>query len=139
MNPVNVIGIGQGIEDLTQVHLNLIQNCDVLVGGKRHLELFDSSNKEKLTITSDVNGLIGTIKELMPVKKVVVLASGDPLFYGIGSTLTKHIDNAQLKIHSNISSVSAGFAAINQPWHDAKIILVPCSIASRIGPTGCRY
>ncbi len=122
MNPVNVIGMGQGIEDLTQTHLNLIQNCDVLVGGKRHLELFKSSGKKQLAITGDINGLIGTIKELIPEKKIVVLASGDPLFYGIGSTLTKHIDTAYLKIHSNISSISAAFAAIKMPWQDAKII-----------------
>ncbi len=122
MNPINIIGMGQGKKDLTQNHLELIQNCDVLIGGRRHLDHFQTAGMEKIKITGDINRLINTIKDLAPEKNVVVLASGDPLFYGIGSTLTKHFDKNQLIIHSNISSVSAAFAAIKEPWTDAKVI-----------------
>lgn len=122
MYPVNIIGIGQGKEDLTQKHLDLIRECDVLVGGSRHLEMFDDALKEKIAITRHIEAVIQAIKEKMARCKIVVLASGDPLFYGIGSTLTQHFDKKDLIIHSNISSVSAAFAAIKEPWQDAKII-----------------
>lgn len=122
MNPINIIGIGQGKKDLTQKHLEIIRECDVLVGGNRHLNMFDYPDKLKIPITGHINSIIDAIKEKMNHHRIVVLASGDPLFYGIGATLLQHFDKTFLNIHSNISSVSAAFAAIKEPWHDAKII-----------------
>jgi len=122
MNLINIIGIGQGKKDLTQKHLELIRECDVLVGGKRHLAMFDFPDIQKIPIKGHINIIVDVIKEKMVDNKIVVLASGDPLFYGIGSTLTQHIDKQYLSIHSNISSISAAFAAIKEPWHDAKVI-----------------
>ena len=122
MNPINIIGIGQGKDDLTLRHLDLIKACVVLVGGRRHLDLFDYPDKKKIFITARIDSLVKAIKEKTDSNKIVVLASGDPLFYGVGSTLIQHFKKDQLHIHSNISSVSAAFAAIKEPWHDAKII-----------------
>jgi len=122
MNPINIIGIGQGKRDLTATHLTLIKEADLLVGGRRHIELFADHTGETLLISGTIEQVIDQIKENMVDKKIVVLASGDPLFYGIGSTLSKHIDKRHLVIHANISSVAAAFAAIGEPWHDAKII-----------------
>ena len=122
MYPIDVIGIGLGLNDLTSNHLALIRECDVLVGGERHLQLFDDLGKQKIVIKGHMVKVIESIREKMEDHKIVVLASGDPLFYGIGSTLIQYFDRAQLNIHSNISSVSAAFAAIKEPWHDAIII-----------------
>jgi len=122
MNPIDIIGIGQGKKDLTLNHLELIKACGVLVGGRRHLDLFDYPDKQKIPITGQIDQLVELLKEKMTDHKIVVLASGDPLFYGIGSTLTHYFDKTQYHIHSNISSISAAFAAIKEPWHDAKII-----------------
>ena len=122
MNPINIIGIGLGKEDLTSKHLALIKDCDVLIGGTRHLALFDTLDKQKIPVKSYIKGIVDIIKEKMTHHKIVVLASGDPLFYGIGSILVQHFDKKYLHIHSNLSSVSAAFAAIKEPWHDAKII-----------------
>jgi len=122
MKSIEIIGMGQGKEDLTQKHLNIIKKCEVLVGGKRQLALFNLPGVEKIPITGHIDTIIKTIKDKMDQAKIVVLASGDPLFYGIGSTLTRYFDKKYLKIHSNISSISAAFAAIKEPWHDAEII-----------------
>lgn len=94
----------------------------MLIGGTRHLELFDTPDKQKIPVKNHMKGIIEIIKKKMTHHKIVVLASGDPLFYGIGSTLIQHFDKQHLNIHSNISSVSAAFSAIKEPWHDAKII-----------------
>ena len=121
MGPIDIIGIGQGKKDLTPTHIKIIQSADLLVGGKRHLKMF-ADHQQTLAITGAIEQVIEQIKEQMVNKKVVVLASGDPLFYGIGSTLSKHIDKKYLRIHPNISSVATAFAAIGEPWHDAKVI-----------------
>jgi len=122
MNQIDIIGIGQGKKDLTLKLLKLIKGCDVLVGGKRLLAMFDYPDIQKIPVTGRIPSIVKAIKEKMSSCKIVVLASGDPLFYGIGSTLIQHFDKKHLKIHSNISSVSAAFAAIKEPWHDARII-----------------
>ena len=122
MNPIHVIGMGQGRQDLTAAHLSLIDSCDVLVGGRRLLELFDTSNKQTLPVNADIDGLMDSISRIDEDRMIVVLASGDPLFHGIGSTLIKYFDRERIHIHSNISIVSAAFAAIKEPWHDAKIV-----------------
>ncbi len=122
MKPVNVIGIGQGKQDLTTAHLALIGKSDLLVGGERHLAMFPEFTGKTLVIKGSLSPIIHRIQEEMVNRKVVVLTSGDPLFYGFGSTLSRHISREYLVIHANISSVSAAFAAICQPWHDAKII-----------------
>ncbi len=122
MNVIDIIGIGQSKKDLTQNHLDIINRCDVIIAGKRHLALFDLTGIEKIPIKSSIKSIVNIIKAKMNTNKIVVLASGDPLFYGIGSTLIHYFDKQQINIHSNISSVSAAFAAIKEPWHDAKII-----------------
>jgi len=122
MNSVHIIGIGQGKMDLTSHHLELIQDSDILVGGKRHLAMFPDHCGETFPVGSDIPAVINMIKAEMDTKKIVVLASGDPLFYGIGATLGKEIPAGHLTIHPNVTSVGAAFAAICQPWHDAKVI-----------------
>ena len=122
MKPIDIIGMGQGKKDLTQNHLDIISRCDVLVAGRRYLEMFDLPDIQKIPITDSIKNIVETIKKQMDISKIVVLASGDPLFYGIGSTLIQYFHKEQINIHSNISSISAAFAAIKEPWHDAKII-----------------
>ena len=47
MNPVNIIGMGMGPQDLTERHLKMIEQADVLVGGKRLLDFFKKSTAQK--------------------------------------------------------------------------------------------
>jgi len=53
---------------------------------------------------------------------VVVLASGDPLFFGIGRYLLRNLPDAALEFVPNVSSVQYAFAKIRQPWDDAIFI-----------------
>ncbi|HCY87082.1 MAG TPA: bifunctional cobalt-precorrin-7 (C(5))-methyltransferase/cobalt-precorrin-6B (C(15))-methyltransferase [Desulfobacteraceae bacterium] len=122
MSVVHVIGIGQSRTDLTEHHLSLIYDCDLLVGGERQLNMFPDFTGNTLAIKGKLDPILDQISSDMRSNKIVVLASGDPLFYGIGTTLSKRISATDLKIHPNVTSVGAAFAAICQPWHDAKII-----------------
>lgn len=121
MNTINLIGTGQGPKDLTSHHEKLIKESDVIAGGSRQLKMFDLHGKEVLTIKGTLRELIDALKERMHHKKIVVLASGDPLFHGIGATLLKHINPRYINILPNVTSVAAAFAMIKTSWHDAKI------------------
>ncbi len=122
MEPIHVIGIGLGRQDLTVAHLELIDQAQVLAGGQRHLDLFAGHSAHRILIKRDIGQVIREIKDVAPHKRIVVLASGDPLFHGIGSVLLTHFDRDQIIIHPNISSISAAFAAIKEPWHDACLV-----------------
>lgn len=122
MPTVEVIGIGLGLKDLTASHLELIRQAEVLVGGSRHLELFPELQVEKIRITGDIPAVCREIARCMDHKNVVVLASGDPLFYGIGSVLLDRLDRDRLRIHPNITSVAAAFARIKEPWSGAGLV-----------------
>ena len=123
MKPVlNVIGMGMGVKDLTAFHLRMIQNADLLVGGKRHLAYFPDLAAEKRIITKDIEGLIAWIKNRMKTEKIVVLASGDPLFYGIGKRLVESLGAEQVIFHPNITSVAAAFSRVGLPLNDVRMM-----------------
>ena len=51
-------------------------------------------------------------------KKVVVLADGDPLFYGIGTTLLRQLGPEAVRILPGVSSLQQACARLGLPWHD---------------------
>ena len=122
MTPVSIVGIGLSPEDLTPRHRAIIQQADVLVGGQRLLDLFPDSRAQKRSITRDLDGVIQFIREQMTTRSVVVLASGDPLFFGIGGRLVGALGAERVRIWPNISSVAAAFSRIGEPWQDAVVI-----------------
>jgi precorrin-6Y C5,15-methyltransferase (decarboxylating) len=122
MNPVNIIGMGMGPQDLTDEHLEIIKQTEILIGGKRLLNHFKELNVQKKTIGRNIEEIIEFVKHQMVQTKIVVLASGDPLFYGIGATLVNALGPSNVVIHPNISTLSAAFARIKEPWNDTQII-----------------
>ena len=122
MNKVAIIGMGLSESDLTKEHINKIQGADILIGGKRHLQYFKEHHATKIIITKDIKTLAAYIKRHMKNKEIVVLASGDPLFFGIGSVLKDKLGEDNIVIYPNVTSVAAAFARIREPWHDAHVI-----------------
>src|SRR5262249_38300751 len=54
--------------------------------------------------------------------KTVVLASGDPLYFGIGRTLLTVFAKEELLFLPHLSSVQLAFARLKEPWHDACVV-----------------
>jgi precorrin-6Y C5,15-methyltransferase (decarboxylating) len=122
MKPVSVIGMGMSPEDLTGAQLAIIRQAEVLVGGKRHLEHFKDLPAEKKVIGKDIDGVIELIRDRMEHRAVVVLASGDPLFYGIGTRLIKSLGREHVFVYPNVSSVAAAFSRIGESWEDVPVV-----------------
>lgn len=120
-NEIHVIGIGDdGAAGLFPHLLAVIERADVLVGGERHLEFFPLFAGVKVTITGKLTELTERlIEERSAGRNVVVLASGDPLFYGIGSYLASKV--AGVVIHPHLSSIQLAFARLGVGWQDAYI------------------
>jgi precorrin-6Y C5,15-methyltransferase (decarboxylating) len=122
MKPVAIIGMGLSAEDLTARHRRIIASAEVLVGGQRLLDHFKETSARKQVIDRKISEAVDFIKEQMKTQAVVVLASGDPLFFGIGSTLIKALGPENVDVYPNISSVAAAFARIKEPWSRVKVV-----------------
>jgi len=122
MKPVTIIGMGLSPRDLTETHKAVIRRADILMGGERHLAFFPDSPAVKKVITKDIKGAIAYIRSQMASHRIVVLASGDPLFYGIGALIVRGLAPKQVEVLPNISSVAAAFAKIGEPWSHAAVV-----------------
>lgn len=112
-----MIGIGDnGAEGLLPEYIQWIEECDLLVGGERHLAFFPDFAKEKRVIKGGLSALAADLAE--EKRNVVLLVSGDPLFYGLGGYLAKKLP---LEIYPYMSSVQLAFSRMKESWQDAYI------------------
>jgi precorrin-6Y C5,15-methyltransferase (decarboxylating) len=121
-NAVTVIGTGMCPQDLTKIQEDVIRKADILIGDRRQLAYFNGLAAEKKEIDEDLETIVAYIRKKMRSRRIVVLVYGDPLFHGIGATLTRVLDDGQLVISPNVTSVATAFSRINIPWHDARIV-----------------
>ena len=118
---INVIGLGPGNTDyITKLGEKLIQNSDVVIGGKRNLESIVDFEGEKIEISSNLKEIVEYINNNKH-KQISVKASGDPLIYGIGRYLSKNIDKEDLNIVSGISSLQYIFSKVHIDMNDLYI------------------
>ncbi|NVK20233.1 MAG: precorrin-6y C5,15-methyltransferase (decarboxylating) subunit CbiE [Methylocystaceae bacterium] len=110
---IHIIGIGEdGLEGLSPVVKSLIDGADILVGGERHLEMIESSVR-KISWGVGLNHGIDEIKANKD-KEICVLATGEPLWFGIGTTLLRHIDKDDIQVHPTCGAFS--LAAARMGW-----------------------
>lgn len=123
MATIAIIGLGLSCKDLTEHHLSMIRRADVLAGGKRHLGYFPDFSGQTLDISKDLKGLGEQLKQLQASgKQIVVLASGDPLYFGIGAYLSTALGRDNVAVYPNINAVAGAFSRITMSWHDAAVL-----------------
>ncbi len=118
MKTIYVIGAGiEGQEGFSRRALELVEQTGMLIGGARQLALFPDFSGETLTIGASLSPVVEYLAK--SEGSAVVLASGDPLFFGIGRYLLRNLPDADLEFVPNVSSVQYAFAKIREPWDDA--------------------
>ncbi|MGV0027818.1 precorrin-6y C5,15-methyltransferase (decarboxylating) subunit CbiE [Phormidesmis priestleyi] len=104
---MSVVGIGEdGLAGLSPIARSLVDHAAVLVGGDRHLAMIpDGDRREKITWSSPIHH---SIEDLIQRRgqAICVLASGDPMWYGIGVMLTRKIPLAEMTIIPALSTFS---------------------------------
>lgn len=123
---INVIGIGlDGVSGLNKLVQEILKRATLLVGSDRHLRYFPNHNAEIILLGNVLEAIVEIRKHLdTPNNCIVVLASGDPLFFGLGRLLIAHFPAEKLSFYPHLSSVQLAFSRIKIPWQDAKIISV---------------
>lgn len=122
-NPVEIVGIlDDGPESLTAKTQRIVAAAEVLVGGVRHLAFFPDHPAEKWPLRGSLEELAGRIAA--EGRRVVVLASGDPNFYGIAGFLVRRLGRGRVRIHPNVSAMALAFARAQVPWDGALLLSV---------------
>ena len=122
-HPLVVVGIGhEGPAGLSPEARGHVETARLLAGGRRHLDFFPLWRGEKIPLAGDVGEFVATLRKRYRQEKTVVLASGDPLFYGIGRALLDAIPREDLLFLPHVSSVQLAFARVKETWHDARVV-----------------
>ena len=75
--------------------------------------------KPELISSDDPRALVDILQTCHAEESVVVLASGDPLWFGLGRILCDRIGAERLRFHPGPTSLQLAFARIGRPWQDA--------------------
>ncbi|MCP4933286.1 MAG: precorrin-6y C5,15-methyltransferase (decarboxylating) subunit CbiE [bacterium] len=132
INPCRIIGVhDDGVAGLTEPMLDHIGSADLVIGGTRTLNLFEQVFARDCQ-TFDLTGHLMQVPEQISNaqsagKRVVVLATGDPLCHGIAGFLQSRLCIEAFEILPNLSMVQLACARLGIPWHELKI----CSVHSK--------
>ncbi|HEY9880464.1 MAG TPA: precorrin-6y C5,15-methyltransferase (decarboxylating) subunit CbiE [Leptolyngbyaceae cyanobacterium] len=124
MTRIHVVGIGlEGCVGLPSSVLALVQEADLLMGSARHLAYFPDFLGKTWPIT-DFQTALDTLKVCLTEEscQIVVLTSGDPLFFGLGRLLLAELPPEQLTFHPHVSSIQLAFSRIKAPWQNATLV-----------------
>jgi precorrin-6Y C5,15-methyltransferase (decarboxylating) len=125
MTSVHVVGIGlDGASGLADSVRQIVEQATLLVGSDRHLRYFPDHPAEKIVL-GNLQQAIAEVQRRLAHRsdlQVVILASGDPLFFGLGRLLLAELPPEQLTFHPHLSAVQLAFNRIKVPWQDAQII-----------------
>ncbi|MDQ0814142.1 precorrin-6Y C5,15-methyltransferase (decarboxylating) [Streptomyces sp. B3I7] len=121
---ITVIGTGTGAP-LGDEARAAVAGAGLVVGGRRHLAAAPVPDTvEQVTLGPLAPALEAIARHLDGggCGPVVVLASGDPGFFGIVRALAERFGGARLDVRPGVSSVAAAWARAGLPWDDAVVV-----------------
>ncbi|MEX2114899.1 MAG: precorrin-6y C5,15-methyltransferase (decarboxylating) subunit CbiE [Pirellulales bacterium] len=116
---IHIIGMGDdGIDGLVTPARRIIEQAELLVGAETALAVIPPSAAQRLAIGSDLDVAIGKIAKAKG-KRIVILASGDPLFYGVARYLCDKLGKDRFEVLPHVSSMQLAFARVKESWEEA--------------------
>ncbi|MBD2384337.1 precorrin-6y C5,15-methyltransferase (decarboxylating) subunit CbiE [Cylindrospermum sp. FACHB-282] len=138
---LSIVGIGEdGLEGLSAIALSLIRQANIIVGGDRHLAMLPPDDQRlKIPWTSPISAAVEEIIQRRG-ELICILASGDPLCYGIGVTLTRRIPIEEITIIPAPSAFSLACARLGWSLTEVETLSLcarpPALLKSYIYPGG---
>lgn len=118
---LSIVGIGaDGLAGVAPAARALIDAAEVLVGGTRHLGMVNGA-AERLTWETPLSRTVDAIAARRG-RRVVVLATGDPMWFGIGVTLARRFAREEIAVLPHLSAFSLAAARLGWPLADVETI-----------------
>jgi precorrin-6Y C5,15-methyltransferase (decarboxylating) len=117
---IHIIGVGtDGQAGLTGKARELLQQAEVVLGSEQTLGLLSDVAAEKLRVGADLTETVQAIERLIGKRKMVLVASGDPLFYGVARYLCDKLGKERFEVLPHVSSMQLAFARVKETWEEA--------------------
>lgn len=132
---LDVIGIGgDGPAGLSAACRELIASAHLVVGGKRHLAMVaDLVRGEVVPWSSPIGASMDRLKAQRGRPPAVVLASGDPLWFGVGRLLLEHFRAAELRFHPHVGAFQLAAAQLGWPLAETACLSLHGRSLDRLG------
>ena len=126
-----VIGIGEdGWDDLSADARDLLYESEIVLGGERHLKMLPKDwEGERIVWSSPIREAVSKIVSWRPedsasVQKVAIMASGDPLCYGIATKLLRHLPIEEIWIKPALTTFSLMCSRIGWSLPDVETLTI---------------
>jgi precorrin-6Y C5,15-methyltransferase (decarboxylating) len=117
---VPIVGVGSdGLAGMTARSRELLMNADLLLGSEAVLKLVPEPTGERQRIGSDLHITLETIRANLGKRRMVIVAGGDPLFYGVARYLCDRLGKETFEVVPHVSSMQLAFARIKETWEEA--------------------
>ena len=121
---LHIIGIGEdGFDGLTPATRTVIETAEIIIGGDRHHTLAPNVTATRVKWPSPFDALIETLQNYSG-RRVVVLATGDPLWFSVGARIGRAIDPSQITYHPQVSAFQLTAARMGWSLADVETLTV---------------
>lgn len=121
---LTIVGIGEdGIDGLSAIARAALDDADILVGGTRHLAMIPPDTRRRISWASPMERTIADLPTLSG-QKVAIIATGDPMWYGIGATLRRTFAAEDMRIIPSPSAYSLAAARLGWPMAELDCLTV---------------
>ncbi|MBV7408471.1 precorrin-6y C5,15-methyltransferase (decarboxylating) subunit CbiE [Maritimibacter sp. DP1N21-5] len=121
---LHIVGIGEdGMDGLTPATRAVVEAAEVIIGGDRHHSLSDGVTAERVSWPSPFDALIDTLLSYRG-KRVVVLATGDPLWFSVGARIGRGIPPGEITYHPQLSAFQLASARMGWSMADLETLTV---------------
>ncbi|MBX9681351.1 MAG: precorrin-6y C5,15-methyltransferase (decarboxylating) subunit CbiE [Gemmataceae bacterium] len=119
-NKIHIIGVGSdGVSGVTGRARELLQKANLLVGSDNALGFVREIDAEKLAIGTELGQVVQKLESLSTTQRAVVVATGDPLFYGVARYLCDRLGKERFEVLPHVSTMQLAFARIKESWEEA--------------------
>jgi precorrin-6Y C5,15-methyltransferase (decarboxylating) len=117
---IHIIGIGNdGLAGLTSRASDLLLSADLVFGSESTMKLLPELKAERRVLGPDLQEAVQTLTSLLGRKRLAIVASGDPLFYGVARYLCDRLGKEHFEVLPHVSSMQLAFARIKETWEEA--------------------
>lgn len=119
---LTIIGIGDdGWEGLGPKARKAIEEAQTIIGGRRHIDMLPAGDQKREIWPSPIKPYLDEFIKRKD-EQICVLASGDPMFYGVGSHLARRLAPEEMRIIPHISTFAIICARMR--WPETETVLV---------------
>jgi len=117
---VPIIGLGpDGLGGLSGRSRDLLAAAEMVFGSDAALRLLPELSAERVRIGSDLPDVVEKLRAALGKRRLAIVATGDPLFYGTARYLCEKIGEEHFEVVPHVSSMQLAFARIKESWEEA--------------------